>query len=190
MNTAAEAALSERRMVAAGLRLWAGAVHRAERALTSAAVELVVRTRDGEFADLGWPWIREGLPSDPLGLFWLDVEAMTAWNGGRPEHPVMSFVEALAGGRPVRQLHLLMHCLDGASARLVRTAFQHVARDRRDVAAYAFGGDLRLFDRGVATIDRAGSQLLDWPPNELDQVDRPALVLPFAPPALKLGAVQ
>ena len=68
MNTAAETALSERRMVAAGLRIWPTLLDRSEAALAGAAVELVIRARHGEFADPGWPWVREGLASDPLGL--------------------------------------------------------------------------------------------------------------------------
>ena len=171
MNSAVEAALSERRMVAAGLRLWVGMLDQTEQALTGAAVELVIRARDGEFADPGWPWVREGSAADPLGLFWLDVEAMTAWNGGRPEHQMMSFVEALAGGRPVCQLRQLMNCLDGESWRLVMIAFRQVAMDCRDVAAYAFGGDPWWFD-GPAV------RPLGWPVDELDQLDRPAVPVP------------
>ena len=180
MTSAAEAKLSERRMVAAGLRMWAASVDPAERSLTAAAVDLVIRARDGEFADPGWPWVREGLASNPLGLFWLDAEAMTAWNGGRPEHQAMSFVEALAGGRPVCQLRQLMNCLDGESWRLVMIAFRQVAMDCRDVATYAFGGDPWWFD-GPAI------RPLGWPVDELDQLNRPAV--PMAP-RLRLEAVR
>jgi hypothetical protein len=180
MSTAVEAALSERRMVAAGLRLWPAAVDPAERALTSAAVELVIRFRRGEFADPGWPWVREGMASDPLGLFWLDVEAMTAWNGGRPEHPVMHFVEALTGGRPVRRLGQLLRVLDGSSQRLVMTAFHFAAMARRDVAVYAFGGD-------PWQLLGASARLVLWQADELDQLDRPRVALR---PRFKFGAVR
>jgi hypothetical protein len=166
-------------MVAAGLRTWAASVDLAERALASAAVELVIRARDGEFADPGWPWVREGVASDPLGLFWLDVEAITAWNGGRPEHPVMAFVEALAGGRPVRHLGHLLRILDGSSQRLVMTAFHCAAMARRDVAVYAFGGDPRRSLGG-------STRLMVWPIDELDQLDQPGVTLP----RLEMGAVQ
>jgi hypothetical protein len=116
-------------------------------------------------------------------LFWLDVEAMTAWNSGWPEHPVMSFVEALAGGQPVRQLRHLMDCLDGQSWRLVMIAFRHAAEDRGDVVGYAFGGDpWRIYGGRLA--------LLDWPPDELDQFDRAAPVLPLARPRVRMGAVR
>lgn len=54
MNAAAEAALYEPRMVAAGLR--AGA---ADSYATEAAVELLVRGFGGRQADPGWPWIRK-----------------------------------------------------------------------------------------------------------------------------------
>lgn len=180
MNAAAEAALSERRMVAAGLRLWARMVPPAEAALTSAAVELVIRFGHGEFADPGWPWVREGPASDPLGLFWLDVEAMTVWNSGQPAHPVMHFVEALAGGRPVRQLPQLGRSLDAHSWRLVLAAFHRVASDWRDVAVYAFGGDPWLRYGG-------NTQLVDWPADELDHLDRPSVAVR---PRLRLGAVR
>lgn len=180
MNTAAAAALSERRMVATGLRMWPASVDPTERALTRAAVELAIRANRGEFADPGWPWVREGDSFDPLGLFWLDVEAMTTWNGGRPEHPVMCFVEALAGGRPVRQLPQLMACLDGSSWRMVMTAFHHAASDRWDVVVYAFGGDPWRIYGGA-------SALWDWPSDELDQLERPRLTVR---PRLKLGGVR
>ena len=167
-------------MVAAGLRMSVGMLDQAEQALTAAAVELVIRARGGEFADPAWPWIREGMASDPLGLFWLDVEAMSQWDAGRPEHPVMDFVEALAGGRPVRQLPQLLRILDGSSQRLVSTAFQCAAMARRDVAVYAFGGDPWLILGGA-------TQLPGWPVDEVDQLDRPRVAMR---PRLKLGAVQ
>ena len=169
MNAAAEAALSERRMIAAGLRMWPSSVGPTERALTSAAVELVIRARHGEFADPSWPWVREGDTFDPLGLFWLDVEAMTAWNGGRPEQPVMSFVEALSGGRPARLLREQLRWLDRVTVRLVMCAFDHVAAGAgRGIAVYAFGGDPhQLVD--------TPAEPLPWPVDELDRQDRPAV---------------
>lgn len=86
-------------MLAAGLRLWAVTVDVGEAALTGAAVELAIRAYGGRFADPGWPWIVEG---DDLGVFCLDVVAMTGWGERYGEHPVMAIVEALAGGRPAR----------------------------------------------------------------------------------------
>ena len=112
MTAAADATRSERRMIAHGLRLSVRLADPAEAALTGAAVELVVRARGGEFADAGWPWVVEGGRSEPLGLFRLDPDAMAAWDCGRPAHPVMAFVEALAGGRPVRRLPQLLPVLD------------------------------------------------------------------------------
>ncbi len=76
------AALSERRMVAAGLRLWASVADPKEAGLTGAAVELVIRARRGEFADPGWPWVREGDASESARLFCLDPDAMTRWDHG------------------------------------------------------------------------------------------------------------
>ena len=181
MNTAAEATLSERRMVAAGLRLWARLVDPAEQALTAAAVELVVRARGGEFADPGWPWVVEGGPSDLFGQFRLDAGEMAEWYAGRPEHPVMVFVEALAGGRPVRRLSGLLTVLDEPTRRLVATAFRIAAAGGRDVALYAFGGDPSWQLHG------GSRRLVLRPADELDQLDRPQV--PFRP-RLKLGAVR
>ena len=166
MATAAEAALSERRMVADGLRLWARLADPAESSLTGAAAELVVRACSGRFADAGWPWVIEGDAADPLGLFKLDPGVMAAWDQGRPEHPVMDFVEALAGGRPVRHLARLLRILDNPTRRLVLCAFRHAA-DRRDLAVYAFGGDLSQL------VDEAKPALRFWPACELDVLDRP-----------------
>jgi hypothetical protein len=163
-----DAALSERRMVADGLRLWARTADPDELLLTGAAVELVIRAHGGHFADAGWPWIVEGHAADPLGLFRLDADVMAAWDHGRPEHPVMDFVEALAGGRPVRQLARLLNILDNPTRRLVLCAFRHAAA-QREVAVYAFGGDLSPL------VDGAKPALRFWPVGELDVYDRPAL---------------
>lgn len=160
------AALSECRMVAAGVRAWADHLDETEQPLTAAAVELVVRANGGEFADLGWPWVRE---ARDLGLFWLDVDAMTAWDGGRPEHPVMSFVEALAGGRPARPLAELLRWLDLDTCRLVLSAFDHAAAGAgRDVALYAFGGD-------PSELIPRSAEPAPWPADVLDRFDRPAM---------------
>ena len=95
----------------------------------------------------------------------------------------MQFVEALAGGRPVRRLHQLWICLDVECRRLMLTAFCYAAADRADVAAYAFGGDpTQIFGRAPVW----GT----WPPDELDQFDRPAPVLPDTRLQPRLGAVR
>ena len=156
-------------MIAAGLRLFAASVDPADAALAGAAVELVIRARGGEFVDPGWPWVVEGDAGGPFGLFRLDPDAMTAWDGGRPEHAVMDFVEALAGGRPVRRLAELLSIVDQATRRLVLCAFHHAAADRSDVAVYAFGGDPWLL------VDDASPAWRFWPASELDLFDRPAV---------------
>lgn len=166
MTDAEMPALSERRMVAAGLRGWADDLDQEVQPLTAAAVELLVRAAGGEFADLGWPWVREAVE---LGRFWLDADAMTAWDQGRPEHPLMSFVEALAGGRPARPLAGLLPRLDAATVRLVLCAFDHAAAGAgQTVAVYAFGGDPHLLVQRPA-------EPAPWPVDVLDQLDRPTV---------------
>ena len=178
MTAAAEASLSERRMIASGLRLSACLAYPVDSALTAAAVELVIRACGGEFADSGWPWVVEGDSSDPLGLFRLDADAMAAWGGGRPEHPVMNFVEALAGGRRVRRMPQLLRILDQATRRLVLTAFYTTALADAEVAVYAFGGD------PWPLVEYASPAWRFWPPCELDVLDRPA---PVMRPRLKVA---
>lgn len=180
MTAASEAVLSERRMIADGLRRWSRGLDQSESARVAAAVELLVRANTGEFADPGWPWVREGDPAGPLGLFWLDPDAMAGWDCGRPEHPVMDFVEALAGGRPVRRLPVLLRILDQHTRRLVLTAFHHASADRRDVAVYAFGGD------PWPLVDDASPAWRFWPAGELDVLDRPAVTMR---PRLKVAGV-
>jgi hypothetical protein len=92
----------------------------------------------------------------------------------------MCFVEALAGGRPVRQLGRLLRVLDSSSQRLVITAFHCAAMARRDVAVYAFGGDPWQLLGGSAG-------LVFWPVDELDQLDRPRVPVRSRP---RLGAVR
>ena len=181
MTAADDAALSERRMIADGLRLWARSFDRADRAeaaLTSAAVELVLRARGGDFADPGWPWIRECDSFDPSGLFRLDPDAMATWDSGRPEHPVMDFVEALAGGRPVRKLPELLRIVDRSTARLILTGFHYAATADAGLAVYAFGGD-----PWPLVADHSPAWRF-WPPSRLDRYDRPA---PVMRPRLKIS---
>ncbi len=92
---------------------------------------------------------------------------MTGWNSGRPEHTVMDFVEALAGGRPARPLAGLLHWLDQETARLVLCAFDHASAGAgREVALYAFGGDPHQLVQRPA-------EPTPWPVDVLDQLDRP-----------------
>ena len=181
MTAGGSAALSERRMVAAGLRAWADELDQKGQPLPGVAAELVIRARAGEFADAGWPWVRE---AGALGLFWLDVDAMTAWDAGRPAHPLMSFVEALAGGRPARRLSEQLAQLDASTARLLLCAFDHAAASAgREVALYAFGGDPHQLVQRPA-------EPAPWPVDELDRYDRPAMLVDQAPrmrPRLKVA---
>lgn len=171
-------------MVAAGLRAGVELLDQAEQPLAGAAVELAVRAYGGEFADLGWPWVREAGPSEPLDTFWLDADAMTGWDGGHPDHPVMSFVEALAGGRPARPLADLLRWLDAGTARLVLCAFDHAAAGAGcEVALYAFGGDPRQ-------LVQLPAEPAPWPVDELDRFDRPAVQvdpMPRMRPRLKVA---
>jgi len=81
---------------------------------------------------------------------------------------MMDFVEALAGGRPVRHLARLLRILDTPTRRLVLCAFRHAA-DPPEVAMYAFGGDLSQL------VDDAKPALRFWPVGELDVLDRPTV---------------
>ena len=94
---------------------------------------------------------------------------MTAWNGGRPENPVMAFVEALAGARPARPLAGLLARLDASTVRLLLCAFDHAAAGAsRGVAVYAFGGDPHQ-------LAQTTPEPAPWPVDELDRFDRPAV---------------
>lgn len=151
-----------------------------EAALTGAAVELVIRASGGEFLDPGWPWTRECSESDRLGVFWLDPARMSAWNGGQAEHAVLDFIEALAGGRPVRWLPDLLHGLDRPTRRLVLAAFDYVAADRWDVAVYAFGGDPWELVNALSPASRFR------PPNKLVVLGRSS---PVRVPRVKVAGV-
>jgi hypothetical protein len=161
--------------------LWCRNLDPFESGRLAAAVELVVRAHDGEFADPGWPWVVEGGPSDPLGLFRLDPDEMAAWDGGRPEHPVMDFVEALAGGRRVRRLPELLRILDHGTRRLVLTAFYTATLADAEVAVYAFSGD------PWPLVDNASPAWRFWPVCELDVLDRPPVAMR---PRLKVAGVR
>jgi hypothetical protein len=138
MSTGREALLSERRMVAAGLREWVATVPGEEADLTAAAVELVIGAFDGRLADPGWPWVREG---DKLGVFWLDPDAMAQFDCRGVALCLLPLVESLLGGRRFSGLVRLLDALDPVNVALVLVAFAGASRPRRDVALYAFGGD-------------------------------------------------
>ncbi len=141
--SAMDAERNEQLMIASGLRLWASSVHRSERALTEAAVELVIGAYGGRLADWGWPWVREGGPLQPYGLFWLNPGAMSGFGheDGSYELRLLPLVQSLTGGRPVRRLWGLLAGLDSVTQQYVLEAFNHVAAAHRDVAEYAFGDD-------------------------------------------------
>lgn len=138
MDTAREAWLSEKLMTVAGIRQWDRGLSGGHADLTHAAVELVLGAYDGALANLCWPWVREG---DELGVFWLDPEPMSRFDGCPGQLALLPVVEALLGGRRVPTLVQLLQRLDNATVELVLAAFTQASRWHRDVALYAFGGD-------------------------------------------------
>jgi hypothetical protein len=169
VSAAGEALLSQRRMVAAGLREGIALLDPDEAYLARAAVELVIRADDGWLADPGWPWIREGAR---LGVFWLDPEAIARFTYRGGELKLLPLVEALAGGRRMTRLASLLIALDRPTLALVFAAFDEAAQAGREIALYAFGGDPRAL---------AGHRLVVWPPDDLDQSRAAAAAGPEGP---------
>lgn len=84
-------------VTAAELRRWARGMY-----ATEAAVELLIRSFDGQFARRGYPWIRRD--DDSPARVWLDVERITddttgAYSGG--ERRVLKLVAALLTARSI-----------------------------------------------------------------------------------------
>jgi hypothetical protein len=132
VSAGVEAQLSERRMVAAGLRHGVASLDPAEADMARAAVELVIRAYDGWLADPGWPWVREGAR---LGVFWLDPDAIAAFAYRSGELRLLPLVEALCGGRRVTQLANVLVGLDRPTLALVLAAFDQAAQGSRAVRA-------------------------------------------------------
>jgi hypothetical protein len=62
-----------------------------------AAVELLIRSFDGQFADSGYPWIKWDTDRTP-GRWWLDADALNLARGvSSGEGVILDFVAALAG---------------------------------------------------------------------------------------------
>lgn len=102
-----------------GLRAWAGGVY-----ATEAAVELLVRSFGGRFADPSQPWIRHR-----LGGYWLDTDALAEMSGALSsgQSRVLAVVQALAANRPLADLGDVLAGLDRENLVLILAAFSHAA---------------------------------------------------------------
>lgn len=135
----------------AGLRAWAEGIYPLE-----AAVELLVRTADGRFANPGYPWIQ---PCDRPGWWWLDHEAITddnlsALSGG--EQRILRIVASLAGGRPVN-LYADLPGLDRSLMSLVLAAMAHANGSHEHT-------DIHIdHERGLAVLGGRLASLHPWP---------------------------
>jgi hypothetical protein len=136
----------------AGLRAWAKGLYPLE-----AAVELLVRTSDGRFANPGYPWIQ---PCDQPGWWWLDHQAITddtlcALSGG--EQRILRIVASLAGGTPVN-LYADLPGLDRDRMSLVLAAMAHANGSHEHA-------DIHIdHDRGgVAVLNGRLPSLHSWP---------------------------
>lgn len=144
----------------AGLRAWAQGSYPEE-----AAVELLVRTSGGRFANPGFPWIQ---PCDQPGWWRLDhneitADTIAALSGG--EQRLLRIVASLAGGTPVN-LSADLPGLDRDTMGLVLAALAHANGSHEHA-------DIRIDpDRGVAVLRGRLPSLHPWP-DEGDPDDRP-----------------
>jgi hypothetical protein len=104
----------------AGLRAWARGLYASE-----AAVELLVRSHGGRFAEAGNPWIG----TDDSGWSWLEPDQLTGTataglSGG--ERRLLAIVGSLAGGLPV-DLSDTLSGLDRDAIALVCAAIAHAS---------------------------------------------------------------
>ena len=102
-----------------GLRTWGRGMY-----ATEAAVELLVRSFGGRFADAGQPWIRHR-----PGGYWLDTDALAEMSGGLSsgERRVLAVVKALASDRPLDDLPDVLVGVDREQLTLILAALSHAA---------------------------------------------------------------
>ena len=91
---------------------------------SEAAVELLVRSFGGRFADAGQPWIRHR-----PGGYWLDTDALAEMSGGLSgeERRVLAVVQALASEGPLADLPGVLAGVDREHLTLILAAFSHAA---------------------------------------------------------------
>lgn len=106
-------------VVADGLRAWARGCYPDQ-----AALELLIRAFDGQFACDGAPWIRPGARP---GLYSLDPDKIETHAGGLSggERRVLAVVAALAGDRPLRDLCGILAGVDRPHLALILAALAH-----------------------------------------------------------------
>jgi hypothetical protein len=128
--------------VAADLRRWAKGLYALE-----AAVELLVRSFDGRFAQHGCPWIVES----ESGRFWLDAEQIGAFAGGLSggERRVLAVVQALATDEPWHDLAEVAG-LERRHQALLLAAIAHAGGSHEHA-------DWRRGDDGYSTVVQLGS---------------------------------
>lgn len=102
-----------------GLRTWGRGMY-----ATEAAVELLVRSFGGRFAEAGQPWIRYR-----PGGYWLDTDALAELSGGLSggQWRVLAVVQALASDRPLADLPGVLAGVDRENLILILAAFSHAA---------------------------------------------------------------
>jgi hypothetical protein len=106
--------------VAAELRNWARGCHS-----TEAAVELLIKACGGRFVDPGQPWLR----TDDRGITWLDAQVIARYSHAvsSEERHILALVEALAFGKPLDDVGVLMASLDPYHLDLVLAVLRHAA---------------------------------------------------------------
>ena len=104
--------------IAVELRDWARGSHS-----TEAAVELLIRARDGRFVEPCQPWLR----TDDRGITWLDPEVIWRYADAvsSGERHILALVEALALGKPLEDVGGLMASLDPYHLGLVLAVMRH-----------------------------------------------------------------
>ena len=138
---------------AAGLREWARGMY-----ATEAAVELLIRSFDGRFADAGQPWIRHR-----PGGFWLDTDALKEMTGAMSSgvERVLAVVRALAACEPLADLPGVLAGVDRVNLMLLLAALSHASGSHEH--------SLVRRDGSTASYYRPGP-IVPWP--ELAEVER------------------
>lgn len=128
------------RDTAVGLREWARGMY-----ATEAAVELLLRSFHGRFADAGQPWIRHR-----PGGFWLDCDALREFSGALSggEQRVLAVVRALACDEPLADLSFVLSGVDRDNLALILAAFSHASGSHEHSDVLRDGATAQLYRPG------------------------------------------